>query len=506
MSVEPSYLYLDNRFMQFVHGRCLAVERESLGAPAATPKNVVWPDGFPAMHSAARPGGSRPQEFDAIAALGGDDPHHGYPLRNVGELSFEIRTHKAAPAFGEVNQIQALRECYPGGTYLHFGKAYKVRAWRTSSFESFILVTETSPSKRTKPRIVTWVNASILEGEVLERHLSTGANGFLAECQMQITERVEGYVDGGGARHSYNELQQRDPNLRVRSRNFRTTGVVLCLDRHWFKKGALRRAFVERLRDVFVREYSISPQDVGTAWANVSVLRPDGAGVHGGCVAVFDETYGSLRLTERLYTGFDHMMDRMIAGVRSDISGDAKGEGDVSNVVPRVQEEVSSFAGSVLPSILADVPTGYDQVFAVGSVVCCRESGTMAEDVEIIQPTILRDELMYQVKFQPKKHQAPVKRWVPAHQIEPSANTDAWSYAWWNRETQSTKIRQIKLMLTEAHRTTSVVPDDINMHLALRQAIAMLWSACDEEVVALVRISCCGREPEKPLFMWPMTD
>ena len=29
MSVEPSYLYLDNRFMQFAHGRCLAEELES---------------------------------------------------------------------------------------------------------------------------------------------------------------------------------------------------------------------------------------------------------------------------------------------------------------------------------------------------------------------------------------------------------------------------------------------------------------------------------------------
>ena len=43
MSVEPSYLYLDNRFAQFAHGRCLADERDALAAPAALPTRVQWP-------------------------------------------------------------------------------------------------------------------------------------------------------------------------------------------------------------------------------------------------------------------------------------------------------------------------------------------------------------------------------------------------------------------------------------------------------------------------------
>ena len=92
MSVEPSYLYVDNRFMQFAHGRCLAVELESLGGSQNTPGDVVWPNGFADMHAGARPGGNRPPEYDAIAALGGDTPHYGYPLRNVGEVTFQIQT------------------------------------------------------------------------------------------------------------------------------------------------------------------------------------------------------------------------------------------------------------------------------------------------------------------------------------------------------------------------------------------------------------------------------
>ena len=41
MSVEPSYLYLDNRFMQFAHGRCFADERDALGV---CPRNNVLND------------------------------------------------------------------------------------------------------------------------------------------------------------------------------------------------------------------------------------------------------------------------------------------------------------------------------------------------------------------------------------------------------------------------------------------------------------------------------
>ncbi len=94
MSVEPSYLYLDNRFMQFAHGRCLADERESLAAPARIPSYMDWPNGFTDSYQAARPEGNRPREYDAVAQLGGDIPHYGYPLRNVGERNFQIKLHE----------------------------------------------------------------------------------------------------------------------------------------------------------------------------------------------------------------------------------------------------------------------------------------------------------------------------------------------------------------------------------------------------------------------------
>ena len=439
MSVEPSYLYLDNRFMQFAHGRCLAVETESLGAPSKTPTQVAWPRGFNDMHAAARPGGNRPPEYDVIATIGGDTPQYGYPLRNVGEVNFQIKLHTNADGIGQVSQLQALRECYPGATYLHLVHAYEVAAWHTSSFDPFIRVKHGTPGRSTRPRITTWINAGLTSADLLENHVLIGKSGFLAECNMQITERVEGYVDGRtGEFHSYQHLQQRDPNMCARSRNFRTSGVVLHIDHKWFKDAIVKRTFVEGLREVFVREYSISPQDIGSAASNISVRTLDKGGIWGGCIAVFDETYGSLRLTERLYLEFEHVLKRLSAAVKTE------SDGSDPSCATRVLDELSTFTSEGTPTdidIQADTPTGYEQVFTKGSRVCYQRAGQMAVDVEIMQPTLMEGKLMYQVKVPHGVGQQPGLRWIDASKLEPSGEADAWDFAWWNRETQQYEDR-----------------------------------------------------------------
>ena len=429
LSVEPSYLYLDNRFMQFAHGRCLAMEQESLGAPLRPPKSGDWPSGFNELYAAACPGGNRPTEFDAIANLGGDNPHRGYPLRNVGELNYQIKFHKDADSIGDLNQVQALREGYPGGTYLHLAKAYEVKGWVTSAFDAYIRVGRTNPRRRTRPRIKTWVNAGV-GNAVQDGNLLTGTHGFLAESMMQITQRVEGYVDEhSGTFHDYRELQQRDPNLRAQSRNFRTTGVVLGLDNSWFRNAELKCAFATKLHDVFVREYSIAARDIGVAWSNISVQQWNG-NAQRGCVAVFDETYGSLRLTERVFDQFEHLLDRMVAGARADE------DDELREVVSRVKDELETFAGDAIQQELQEAPTGYEQVFTPGSTVCHRKAGAIAVDVRILQPAIIDDALWYQVEIRQKAGQSPAKRWIRASDVEPSAIAADWNYGWWNLATQ----------------------------------------------------------------------
>ena len=179
-----------------------------------------------------------------------------------------------------------------------------------------------------------------------------------------------------------------------------------------------------RCLEVFVREYSVSPQDIGSVASNISVRSPDGRGVKGGCIVIYDETYGSLRLTERLYLNFEHILDRLVNGVSSGSGDDDDG---LRTVVTRLQGEISKFTiGDAAQEVTGVTPTGYESVFRRGSRVCHRQAGQIAVEVEIIQPTMMDGELMYQVAISQKFGQQPTKKWIPASFIEPSAVSDDW--------------------------------------------------------------------------------
>jgi DEAD/DEAH box helicase domain-containing protein len=89
-SVEPAYLYLQNRFIQYAHARCLADELEMLGGSGhkTALSFVYWPEGFKDILDFAYIGGptARPKEFDPIHRIGGDVPHYNY-LSAASEIS-----------------------------------------------------------------------------------------------------------------------------------------------------------------------------------------------------------------------------------------------------------------------------------------------------------------------------------------------------------------------------------------------------------------------------------
>ena len=432
-SVEPSYLYLENRFMQFAHGRCLSEEQDALSAGTRLPSAISWPAGFERAYSEARPGGSRSPEFDAIAELGGDAPHYGYPLRNIGEQSFQIKLSENADSMGEVSQSQALRECYPGGTYYHNMEPYYISAWLTrTSFRPYIRVRKGARGRSTKPRITTWLNSTITSQDVIDRHLLKGERGFLSECRMMITERVNGFTDRTGSFQSYRELQSTNPNLKPRSRNVRTTGVIVCIDQEYFT-GSTRRHFSEVLRDVFAHRFSLSPQDIGSTWSNISVLDGDGKQRGSRCVAVFDQTYGSLRFTEQLYAEFDLVLRQVLNAATLISDPDI----DFVSIIKRAQDVVASFESTSPFNVdVGNIPSGYEQMFASGSRVCFRESGALSEDVTVIEPAMINGNLMYRVEVNQSRGPA-LRRYIPYASVEPSADADTWEYQWWNRETQT---------------------------------------------------------------------
>jgi DEAD/DEAH box helicase domain-containing protein len=195
-SVEPSYLYLGNRFIQYAHARCLADELEmvSVSGRKTPPSFIDWPDGFREIFDFAYIGSpaARPREFDPIHRIGGDSPHYQYPLRSVAEEGFVVQAGQQRRV-GTLSLQQALREAFPGAIYLHMAQGWKVFEWRSTTWERAIRVAPTNSRAFPKPFLRTFVNVSLENDGIVDGRFRRGETGCLAECQLQITERVEAF-------------------------------------------------------------------------------------------------------------------------------------------------------------------------------------------------------------------------------------------------------------------------------------------------------------------------
>lgn len=380
-SVEPSYLYLGNRFVQFAHARCFVDEAEALGADKGKlPAGIAWPDGFDTAIRYALPGGGRPREFDYIASLGADSPHLNYPLRQVGEANLDIKFQRdSADRLGNIAMNQAIREAYPGATYLHYGRAYKVAEWQTRSYDRSIRVFKVEKGGvPTKPLLRTTVNASLEQDGIVDGHVLQSATGIMAEVQLQVTESVEGYRVPGGT-HLYKDLRAQNPAMTRKQRDFRTTGVLVRIDEDWFSGGTpsaslARRVVADGLKDLLARDRSIAPQDIDAVSTNIAVVGSAGPQRVTDCVVIYDAVYGGLRLTEDLFVEFQEYTKQLIRA--------AEMAGDDALVPMDIAQRLSEWADGLEepgagPIAQINIPSGWMQIYKPGSELATYYNNTL---------------------------------------------------------------------------------------------------------------------------------
>lgn len=437
MPVEPSNLYLGNRFIQFAQARCLLEEMEVLGSDMTSlPGGVTWPTGFGEILASARPGAARSREFDFIAQLGADAPHFNYPLRQVGESSFDIQegARNDPTRIGSIAVNQAIREAYPGATYLHAGRAYSVYEWRTSRGERAIRVGASKSAAPTKPILRKQVNFSLQADGVIDGRVMSNETGLLAEVYVQVNESVEGYRVGRTTK-MYRDLRAENPAMSRKQRDFRTTGVILRIEEDWFRgsieaQRLVREHIANGLRDLLSSEFGIAPYDVDSASSNIGLMTASGPARLTDAIVIYDAVYGSLRLTEPLYDAFTKYLARLGRG--ASLAGD---EAMVSDVVA---ERLCAWAETLTPAGTLnvshiDVPDGWRLVYKRGSIVGIYKNGVLFER-EILEPALV--ELPGAAPALYYKYPAPEggSQYVPHDQIERTGQDWAWEL--WNSETK----------------------------------------------------------------------
>lgn len=434
-SVEPSYLYLENRFIQFAHARCLLDEAEQLKFETRqVPPGISWPTSFQAVYDVAKPGARRPKDFDYVAQLGATAPHINYALRQVGEANFKLKDG-AKDIFDDIGSIslnQAIREAYPGALYLHLKRPMKVREWRSSSFDRSIRMEEARSEALTRPILKKSVNVGVSREEVIGGRVRTGASGLLAEVQLQVNETVLGFTVHSKS-FLYRDLRSSDTRMARQQRDFQTTGIVIRITEPWFEgsQGSApntRARIAEAFADLLVREKSLAPADIDSAATNIAYYVQGVPRRATDTIVVYDSIYGGLRLTEPLFPDFAEFLDKLdraaeLAGPSARID---------SETVSKLRRWFASLdEGMVIDGEHLTPPAGEWVVYAPGSVVSIRKNGVLIER-ELLEPRLEilggTELLMYRYKGRDGSIAL-----VPHDAIEPTGQD--WKKVFWNPAT-----------------------------------------------------------------------
>lgn len=307
--LAESALYLENNRIQYIHALCLARhdgEHDQAASSGGVVKEVDfvtrlnWPNGFIDICKKERIG-EIPVDLQNMKSQSGDNPNHIFPLRDV-DLQFKIE-YKRGPEqrlLGSLSYGQLMREAYPGAVYYYTTLPYRVYNVDMSSR----VISVRSEKRFTTKSIMlpTLVFPNLTSGNVYScKKFDTL---LVAECNLQIRESITGFKERRGpneARYSY-PLDSSKSGIyfsRARfTRNYFTTGVVLthpALN----SQGVQCEIISNILFEAFLMVVPFEKRDVH--YAN-DVHRTERERVPKGSkfIAIYDQTYGSLRLSGRL--------------------------------------------------------------------------------------------------------------------------------------------------------------------------------------------------------------
>jgi DEAD/DEAH box helicase domain-containing protein len=304
--LSESALYLDNPRVQYIHALCLArqggedeVIKTYLGLESEefVPK-ADFPLKFTELCNLERIG-EISSEFQTMKAQAGEDPNHIYPLRDIDiQYKVECRQGPRLMHLGSLSYSQVMREAYPGAVYYYQTQTFRI--FRVNTHKRSI---EVRPEKKytTKPTLLpTLIFPNLSEGNIIQcrKH----GDLTVVECNLQVRESIAGFIETRGR----NELNISYPLDRVLNlyfdiprftRNYFTTGVIInhpLLDSRGVKCSMLS----EMLYEAFFMVIPFERQDISYGSDKHRADRED---LRKGSkfLSLFDQTYGSLRLTSR---------------------------------------------------------------------------------------------------------------------------------------------------------------------------------------------------------------
>lgn len=319
--LSESTLYLENQRVQYIHTLCLARQggedetlKTSLGFDSdELATKINFPSGFIELCNSEKIG-EVSSELQPMKAQAGDDPNHIFPLRDVDvQYKVECRRGPEIISLGSLSFSQVMREAYPGAVYYYQTRAYRV--FRVNFFKKVIEV-RSEKKYTTKPKMLpTLIFPNLSEGNILQ--FKKYGKLLIVECVLQIRESIIGYVETRGRNEEYIEypLDRGKAffyDLNRFTRNYFTTGIII---NHPALNYKIKTAVLaEIIYEAFFMVIPFERQDIFFGYdkhrADRNYFSKDSK-----FISIFDQTYGSLRLTSKFVDPlimkkvFDHAID-----------------------------------------------------------------------------------------------------------------------------------------------------------------------------------------------------
>lgn len=304
---EPNWLYLENRYIQYTNVLCASLEVESIGVNDARRHEFfsTLPDEFERLLlNELNQTEDIPTDLYSYKQRGQNAPHIAFPLRAGLEPSLKVQCTQGAfiKDYGTVTFSQSLKESYPGAVYYYMAKPYRVYNYSLTRAEISI---KKERHYTTEPNSQVMVFPKFQHGII---QLRKSSNGFIAESELQISEKVSGFTEKRGGNtlsvvYDQNCIYAQRPVVRY----FETTGVC------WYfsDKKVIDKTVASLICNAFCLNFGIQNRDIGCEIFHTKNSPNDlGASCTGFCI--FDRTSGSLRITQLLFVNFEKIIETAI--------------------------------------------------------------------------------------------------------------------------------------------------------------------------------------------------
>lgn len=320
--LSESTLYLKNTRIQYIHALCLArsggehdqmlglqnegIDDTSIGS------SIEWPEEFIELCNKERVG-EIPADLQSMKSEAGEDPNHIYPLRDVeSQYKVELKQGPEQRQLGSLSHSQVLREAYPGAVYYYTANAYRV--YKVNTQAKHIYVRKEKKYTTSPIYLPTLVFPSLSTENVY----SSKKHGelFALEANLQIRESICGYKERKGP----NQINVAYPLRAVSTniyfdlprftRNYFTSGVIFT--HPGFNDDNIQLEHIARMvYEAFLISIPFERQDLDFAVDRHRVEKLPHINKGDRFIAIYDKTYGSLRLSGHV------MQEDLMAGVFS---------------------------------------------------------------------------------------------------------------------------------------------------------------------------------------------